>query len=466
MIKRKRSSEKKMVPTSLPVIRPSVAGIDIGSQDHWVCGPARTDGEPNVRVFRTTTAQLNELADWLVEQGVESVAMESTSVYWIPLYEILESRGVEAVLVNARQLHNVPGRKTDFHDCQWIQLLHSCGLLRGSFRPGDAVAALRATQRQLANLIEERTRCVQWMQKALDQMNVQVHRAVADLTGTTGLAIVRAIVAGERDPRRLAGHRDPRCHKSTEEIAQYLTGNWRQEHLFNLASSLRLFDAIEELIASYQARLLKAIEALQPPDRQNAPLPPHPNQAKEKDLRSHGEQPARTALWRFAGVDLTRIDGLGIGAANTILTEVGSDLSAFPSEGHFISWLRLCPRTPISGGKALKKRRNGLGANRIATALRMAAGALRRSKTALGAAFRRIARHKGAAVAVFALARKLGQLVYRMLRHGVDYVDAGEQAYELQFQNRRLAGLKEAARSMGYALMPSAPAPTNPTAPG
>ena len=462
MIKRKRSNEKKIVPTSLPVIRPSVAGIDIGSQEHWVCGPVRADGEPNVRVFRTTTAQLNELADWLVEQGVESVAMESTSVYWIPLYEILESRGVEAVLVNARQLHNVPGRKTDFHDCQWIQLLHSCGLLRGSFRPSDAVAALRATQRYMANLTEERTRCVQWMQKALDQMNVQVHRAVADLTGTTGLAIVRAIVAGERDPQRLAGHRDPRCHKSTDEIAQYLTGNWRQEHIFNLASSLRLFDTIEALIASYQVHLLKAMEALQPPDRQKAPLPPHPNPTKEKDLRSHGEQPVRAALWRFAGVDLTRIDGLGIGVANTILTEVGHDLSAFPSEAHFISWLRLCPRTPISGGKPLKKRRNGMGANRIATALRMAAGALRRSKSALGAAFRRIARHKGASVAVFALARKLGQLVYRMLRYGVDYIDVGEQAYELQFQNRRLAGLKEAARSMGYAFVPMDPSPPNP----
>jgi transposase len=236
-----------------------VAGVDIGSEEHWVCGPARDDGEPNVRVFGTTTAQLEELAKWLAEQGVQSVAMESTSVYWIPLYELLDSRGIEAVLVNARQLHNVPGRKTDFHDCQWIQLLHSCGLLRGSFRPGDAVGVLRAVHRQLANLVEERTRCVQWMQKALDQMNVQIHRAVADLTGTTGMAIVRAIVAGERDPLRLATHRDPRCRKSVEQIAQHLSGSWRDEHLFNLASCLRLYDAIEELIASHQARLLTAM---------------------------------------------------------------------------------------------------------------------------------------------------------------------------------------------------------------
>jgi transposase len=316
----------------------------------------------------------------------------------------------------------------------------------------------------MANLVEERTRYVQWMQKALDQMNVQVHRAVADITGTTGLAIVRAIVSGERDPVRLAQHRDPRCRKSSDEIAQHLTGNWREEHLFNLASSLRLFDAVEEQISSYQARLIQVFERLQHADRQNVPVPPHHNPAKEKDLRSHGEQQVRTALWRFSGLDLTRIDGIGVGAANTILTEVGQDLSDFPDESHFVSWLRLCPRTPISGGKPLAKKRNGLGANRVAIALRMAASALRRSKTALGAAYRRIARHKGAAVAVFAMARKLAQLVFRMLRYGVDYVDTGEKAYELQFEKRRLAGISEAARSLGFALVPSQPTPS--TAPG
>ena len=222
MAQRTRTRQKRVEPASLPTIRPMVAGIDIGSTEHWVCGPARADGQPNVRVFGTTTAQLTALVDWLVEQGVTSAAMESTSVYWIPLYELLEARGIEPVLVNARQLHNVPGRKTDFKDCQWLQLLHSCGLLRGSFRPGDAIVRLRAFHRQMANLVEERTRCVQWMQKALDQMNVQIHRAVTDLTGTTGLAIVRAIVAGERDPTRLATLRDPRCRKSETAIAEHL----------------------------------------------------------------------------------------------------------------------------------------------------------------------------------------------------------------------------------------------------
>jgi len=211
---RKARKKNALASMSLPVIRRNVAGIDIGSTEHWVCGPVGSDGQRTVRVFGTITAHLNELVDWLVKHGVESVAMESTSVYWIPVYELLESRGIEAVLVNARQLHNVPGRKTDFSDCQWLQQLHSCGLLRGSFRPGDAIVRLRALQRQRGNLVHERTRCVQWMQKALDQMNVQVHRAVTDITGDTGMAIVRAIAAGERDPARLAANRDPRCQKT------------------------------------------------------------------------------------------------------------------------------------------------------------------------------------------------------------------------------------------------------------
>ena len=451
---RKGNKKVQTGVTALRTIRPQVAGIDVGSAQHWVCGPARADGQANVEVFGTTTDELNRMAGWLAGQGVESAAMESTSVYWIPILEILESRGIEVVLANARQLHNVPGRKTDYLDCQWLQLLHSCGLLRGSFRPHEAVTRLRAFQRQSANLVAERTRCVQWMQKALDQMNVQVHRAVTDLTGVTGMAIVRAIVSGERDPLKLAAHRDLRCGKSAPEIARHLTGTWREEHLFTLASTLRLFDAIETEIAALNARLLQELEALHPPDRAAQPVPNHPNAAKQRAIRARGQEHARTALWRFSGVDLTRIDGISPPAAQVILTEVGYCLEAFPTERHFVSWLRLCPRTPVSGGKPLKKRRNGLGANRLAGVLRVAATSLGRSKTALGACYRRTARLKGAAVAIFSVARKLATLVYRMLRYGQDYVDIGEQAFDQRFQRRRLHALTETAKSLGFTLVP------------
>lgn len=452
----KTRTKRKSLGPQLPLTQRSVAGIDIGSSQHWVAGPPKDDAA-NVRRFGTTTPELNQLVDWLLEQGVTSAAMESTSVYWIPLYELLESRGIQPVLVNARHLHNVPGRKTDFQDCQWLQLLHSRGLLRGSFRPTESISRLRALQRQMANLIAERTRCMQWMQKSLDQMNVQVHRAVTDLSGKTGMAIVRAIVAGERDATRLAAHRDARCRKSVHEIARCLTGTWREEHLFNLASALRLHDAVDEQIASYEQRLLQELEALQPPDRRDNEVPRHPNPKKERVIKVRGDQPLRTTLWRFAGVDLTRIDGIAPDAARTILTEAGTNLSVFPSENHFVSWLRLCPRTPISGGKPIRKRRNALGANRIAGVLRMAAVSLHRSKTALGAAYRRVARHKGAGVAVFAIARQLAHLVYRMLRYGQDYVDIGVDAYELKYQSRRIASLKESARSLGYNLVEEDP---------
>ena len=412
-----------------------------------------------MRTFGTTMEQLQHLADWLLEQGVESVAMESTSVYWIPLYELLESCGIEVLLVNARQLRHVPGRKTDMRDCQWIQLLHSCGLLRGSFRPHEMIVRIRTLHRQLSTLMAESTRFVQWMQKALDQMNVQIHHAVTDLTGQTGMAIVRAIVEGERDPVRLAALRDGRCKKSSREFAEHLRGNWRDEHLFNLKSALKLYDMTQREIAAYEARILEEIRALQPVEHRDESVPKHPNAIKEKAIRRRGGHHLRTELWRFAGVDLTRIDGIGTEAALTLLTEAGLDLTAFPSEKHFVSWLRLAPKTAFSAGKPLRyKKANGTGSTRAAAVLRMAAVSLKHSKTALGAAFRRKARHKGWSVAVFSMARRLAVLVYRMLRYGQDYIDIGEACYEDRFRRRRLAGLTDAAKSLGFKLVPQTPA--------
>ncbi len=440
---------------ALVAIRPMVAGVDIGSREHWVAAPPRSDGSANVRVFGTTTPQLQQLVQWLSDEGVESVALESTSVYWIPLYELLESSGVEAVLINARQLHNVPGRKTDMADCQWLQLLHSCGLLRGSFRPQEYICRLRALRRQMANLVAERTRVVQWMHKALDQMNVQVHHAVTDITGKTGMLIIRAIVGGERSPMKLASLRDRRCRESEPEIAEHLTGTWREEHLFNLSSSLALYDTLQAQIVGYESRLSEEMQALESADRAQQQAPVHPNPRKHKAMRRRGEQTLRSQLWRIYGVDLTRIDGISTGTAQLILSEFGLDLQKFPTERHFVSWLRLCPRTAISGGKPLKKKRNVMGATRIAGALRMAAVTLVRSKSALGGAYRRKSRQKGATVAVFAMARTLAQLVYRAIRYGQEYVDIGQEAYEAQFADKRMYGLRQAARSLGYTLTPS-----------
>ena len=455
--KSKRRGKKKVRPVqALPVIRANSAGIDLGSQEHWVCGPPRGDGKANVEQFATTTPQLCRLAEWLIEQGVESVAMESTGVYWIPLYELLESRGLEVVLVNARHLRGVPGRKTDMIDCQWIQLLHSCGLLRGSFQPAEKICALRALQRQMANLVEERCKAVQWMQKALDQMNVQVHRAVTDITGKTGMAIMRAIVAGQRSPKTLATLRDKRCRKSEAQIAEHLIGNWRWEHLFNLRAALKLYDHLEQMIAEYEQQLIEQIEALQPEVRGSAKLPCHPNATKQKEIIKRGEQPRREALWRLCGRDLTRIDGISTGAAQLLIAEVGWDLGAFPDEHHFVSWLRLSPKMAFSAGKSLNKRLNELGACRVAAILRMCALTLRHSKCALGACYRRTARRKSGAVAVFAVARKLAVLIYRMLRYGQDYVDEGAERYEDRFLQRRLCSLKMSARFLGYKLVAEA----------
>lgn len=446
--------KRTMAPAvGLRVIRPNVAGIDVGSREHWVACPQREPGKPNVKRFGSVTDELERLVRWLEEEGIESVAMESTSVYWIPLYELLESRGIEVVLCNARSLNQAPGRKTDMLDCQWLQLLHACGLPRGSFRPGPGICRIRAVLRERGNLDREQGRVVQRMQKCLDQMNVQVHRAVSDLTGKTGMAIVRAIVDGERDPRRLAALRDSRCARSEAEIARCLTGCWREEHLFNLGIALSLFDHLQTLLDACDRQAMAFLQPLEA-RRDLPPLGPHPNPRKEKALQKRGEQPLRLALFRATGVDLTRIDGIGAEAARTIVAEVGPDLSRFPTESHFVSWLGLSPKSAISGGKPIPKKTRGTASTRAANTLRMAAVSVRNTDTALGASYRRVARRKDAKVAVFDTARKIARNVFRMLRHGVDYHDEGAAAHDARFHSRRVHYLSTLAKSMGYTLLP------------
>lgn len=276
-----------------------------------MCYPPRKDGHRNVQAFKTTTPKLVRLAAWLEEEGVRSVAMESTGVHWIPLYELLESRGIEVVLANSRMLSRVPRRKTDILDCQWIQRLHSCGLLKGAFRPNESICRWRALVREKNMMEDERSDWVRRIQKSLDQMNIQVHHAVSDITGQTGMSIIRAIVAGERDPMKLAQFRDPRCKKSVECIAEYLTGNWREEHLFVLKQNLGMYDPLCIRIEEYQLEILKVLESLQPPAAKAAPVPEVRNKAKRKNIRKRGQEPMRIGLYLFSGVDLTPPEGWG-----------------------------------------------------------------------------------------------------------------------------------------------------------
>jgi transposase len=452
---RKGKMSKKSVH-ALKVIRPDAAGIDLGSREHWVAGPPLEDDTPNVQRFGTTTPELLRLADWLKEQKVTTVAMESTGVYWIPLFEILASRSFEVNLVNARQISHVPGRKTDMLDCQWLQLLHACGLLRGSFRPSDDICRLRALIRERNTMVDQRSDWVRRMQKSLDQMNVCVHHAVSDITGATGMAIIRAIVKGERDARVLAKMRDRRCQKSEQQIADELTGNWRTEHLFNLRQALKMYDQFCQIVAEYDTEILAYIKTLQACTGDDHCPPPPISPSKSREIAKKGQAPMREALYQLTGFDLTTIDGIGVDTAAVVVSELGPDFSAFVDEGHFVAYLRLAPNLSISAGKKVPSKIKGTTTSRVAASLRMAALALRNSKSALGAFYRRISRRKGASVAVFATARKLAQIIYRLVCYGQSYIDIGAKAYENRFNSRRLIHFTKALKDMGYKIEPLA----------
>jgi transposase len=440
----------------LPVIRRRVAGIDLGSEQHWVCGPTVEGSAREVASFGATTAELIRLAEWLKARQVESVAMESTGVYWIAPHEVLEGQGLQVLLVDTRQLARVPGRdkKTDPTDCEWIQRLHSCGLLRGSFRPEEAVCMLRTLVRDKANLVAESGDWLRRMQKSLDQMNVRVHRAVSDIAGATGMAILRAVAGGERDAQKLAKFRDARCSKTEQEIAEQLSGHWREDHVFSLQQALKMYDAVQERIAAYEQEILRKLGEMEQEEPPEPTAPPLQNANKARMIKQRGQEAKRQALYRMSGVDATQIDAIGVETVEVVLSEYGPDLSRFPTEKQFVSHATLAPRVPRSGGKPVKKKKRNSASTRVAAALRMAALSLRHSQTALGAFYRRIARRRGADIAVFATARKLATLIYRLLRWGQPYVDEGAAAYENRYRQQRIRRLAATAKDLGYQLSP------------
>ena len=439
--KKPRKKKTMKLPKHLEHINPYAAGIDVGSKSHFVAVPEGVDDQP-VREFPSFTGDLERLADWLISCGITTVAMESTSIYWIPVFELLESRGLEVKLVNARHVKNVPGRKSDVLDCQWLQRLHTYGLLQGAFRPAEQVCTLRAYVRQRMTLVRYAASHIQHMQKALAQMNLQLHNVVADITGATGMRIIKAILHGEHDPKVLANMRDRRCRNSAETIARSLHGNYRPEHLFSLRQAVELYEFYQAKISDCDQHILAQLSGFDAAESEHAP-------PEGKPPATPGE-----ALQRMTGVDLTRIDGIDTNTALKIIAEIGIDMSRWKTAKHFASWLGLCPGTKVSGGKVLSAATKPV-ANRAATALRCAAFALFNSKSALGAYLRRQRSRLGAPKAITATAHKLARLVYTMLKNGTSYVDAGQQYYEEQYRTRILQNLKRKAQAFGFQLVPA-----------
>ncbi len=446
----RRPSRPRRSPAALDRLHPHAAGIDCGSAEHFVAVPPDRDANP-VQSFPTFTADLQRLAAWLTTCRITHVAMEATGVYWIPIFEILDARGFQVILVNARHVKNLPGRKSDVSDCEWLRDLHILGLLRGSFRPADGIVALRGYLRHRTTLIESTGALVQRMQKALVQMNVQLPVVVSDITGVTGLRILRDIVAGQRDPQRLARHRDYRCRASEEDLVAALTGNYRPEHLFVLQQNLELFDvhqaqltACDHAIEAHLAAL--AAQASAP----TAPLPAARPRQKARDNEPRFE--LRTPLHQLTGVDLSQIDGIGPYNAVRLLSEIGTDMTRWPTEKHFTAWLTLAPQNKISGGRLLSSRTQP-SKNRAAAILRLAAMNLGRTQTALGAFYRRLAFRVGKAKAITATARKIAILVYRTLKHHLVYVDPGAAAYDAKDRTRVLRRLHHRAAHLGFGLV-------------
>lgn len=436
------------------VVNPHAAGLDIGASEIWACVPADRDATP-VRAFGTFTPDLHALAAWLVACRVKSVAMESTGVYWIPIFELLEARGLQVYLVNARHIKNVPGRKSDMQDCQWIQRLHQYGFLSASFRPEAEIVVLRTYLRQRAMLLEHRAPHIQHMQKALHQMNVQLTQVLSDISGVTGLAIIRAIVAGERHPAKLARLRHGRCARSEADIAKALTGHYRAEHVFALKQALALYDAYTAQLAACDRQIEQQYSAFRPrfdPDDPDQPLGP------DRKFNSHSKNApdfdVRRRLFQLTGVDLTAVDGLDVSTAQILLAEIGTDMRRWRTEKHFCSWLGLAPHNDITGGRVVRSRTLPTH-NRAGQALRMAAQAVGRGKSALGAFYRRLRARLGPEQAITATAHKLARIVYHLLKYRQPYQALSAAEYDQQQQQREFKTLQRRAAKLGLSLVPN-----------
>lgn len=447
---KKHTRKQKVDWRALDIVHPDACGIDIGGSEHWVAISPERDEEP-VRCFGCFTADLNGMALWLLDKGVRSVAMQSTGVYWIPVFEVLQQHGLEVYLVNARHTKNLPGRKSDIEECQWLLKLHTFGLLNNSFQPSDEIRIARTIWRQRGSLVAQATGAIQRLQKALTEMNVQLGNVLSDLSGASGMAIIGAILAGQRDARQLAALANRQVKASKEVIAKSLEGNWRQELLFVLGQEMEMYRMYQGKIGECDRMLQDHLKSIAPKvDLDASPLGP-----RRKGKKPQGNAPQfdlRTELYRITGVDWARVDGIDVNVAQTVISEVGADLGAFPQEGNFASWLGLCPTNETSGGRVLSRRTRHV-VNRAAVAFRQAASTLIRSQSYLGAQYRRLRTRLGAPKAITAMARKLACLFYRLIKQGQQYVDKGMEYYEHRYREQQIRSITKRARQLGLAVI-------------
>lgn len=436
---------------NLNAIHPNAAGIDIGATEIYIAVPGDQSDDP-VRRFDTFTDDLHDAARWLKSCDIDSIAMESTGVYWIPVFQILDAYGFEVILVNARHVKNVPGRKTDVQDCQWLQYLHSVGLLRGSFRPAQDICAVRSLLRHRDNLVKSASSHIQHIQKSLTQMNLQIHNVISDITGATGMAIIDAILAGERNPKKLAELKDRRIKATKQTIVKSLTGDYRREHLFTLEQTVQSYRNYRQLIMDCDVEIENHLKEFESRIDIDDIKPPPGKKGGRKPKANTPNFDVKTHMHRILGTDLTLIDGISELTAHVVFTEVGPDLSQFKTVGHFCSWLGLCPNNKISGGKVLSSHTRP-GSNRLAHALRLSANSLWKSKSYLGDYFRRMRGRHGAPKAITSTAHKLARIIYHLIKNKKDFDDSVFSEQEKAHQKRLKKRVINQAKSLGLQIV-------------